>query len=61
MNLEMIILSEVRQRQISYVDYMWNLKKKKKRHKRTYLQNKNGLTDIENKLMVPKAEGRWEE
>ena len=31
MHLEMIILSEVRQRQISYVDYMWNLKKKKKK------------------------------
>ena len=31
MDLEVIILSEVSQRQISYdITYMWNLKKKKK-------------------------------
>ena len=35
---------------------MWNLKKKKKKgYKRTYLQNRNRLTDFE-KLMV--TEGR---
>ena len=40
MNLEIIILSEVRKRQISYdIAYMWNLKKKKW-YKWTYLQNK---------------------
>ena len=33
---------------------MWNLKK---RYERTYLQNRNRLTDIENKLMVTKGEG----
>ena len=33
---------------------MWNLKKE---HKSTYLQNRNRLTDIENKLMVSKVEG----
>ena len=33
MDLEVIILSEVSQRQISYdITYMWNLKKKKKRY-----------------------------
>ena len=38
-----------RERQIPYdIDYMWNLKFKK-RYKWTYLQNRNRLTDIENK------------
>ena len=32
---------------------MWNLKK---RYKWTYLQNRNRLTDIENKLMVTEVE-----
>ena len=27
MDLEIVILSEVKQRQISYITYMWNLKK----------------------------------
>ena len=38
------------------ITYMWNLKKK--RYKWTYLQNRNRLTDIENKLMVTKGKGR---
>ena len=38
-----------------YVDiYIWNLEKW---YKWNYLQNKNSLTDIENKLMVTKGEG----
>ena len=54
-DLEIIVLNEVRQRQISDdIAYMWNLKKK--RYKWTYLQNGNGLTDIENKPTVPKGE-----
>ena len=44
-----------RERQISYITYMWNLKK---RYKWTYLQNRNRLTDVENTLMVTKGE-RW--
>ena len=40
------------ERQISYV-YMWNLKK---RVQWTYLQNRNRVTDVENKLMVTKWE-----
>ena len=56
MDLEIVILSEVksdRERQISYdIAYMWNLKK---RYKWTYLQNRNRLTDIENKVMVTKG------
>ena len=47
-----------RERQISYdITYMWNLKKG---YKWTYLQNRNRLTDSENKLKVTKGE-RWGE
>ena len=43
MDLEIIILSEVSQRQISYyTTYIWNLRK---RYKQTYLQNENNRTD----------------
>ena len=37
-----------------HIIYMWNLKKW---YKRTYLQNRNKLTDTENKLMVTKVKG----
>ena len=43
-----------RERHISYVAYMWNLKKW---YKWTYLQNRNRVTDVENKLTVTKGEG----
>ena len=43
MDLEIITLSEVSQRQISYyTTYIWNLRK---RYKQTYLQNENNRTD----------------
>ena len=43
------------EKDISYdIAYMWNLKKW---YKWTYLQNRNRLADIENKLMVTKGEG----
>ena len=46
-DLEIVILSEVRERQISYdITYMWNLKKG---YKSTCLQNSR-VTDIENKF-----------
>ena len=65
MDLEIVILSEVksdRERQISYdIAYMWNLKKL---YRWTYLQSRNRVIDVENKLMVTKGErGRginWE-
>ena len=45
------------ERQILYdITYMWNLKKIW--YKWTYLQNRNRLTDFENKLMATKGE-RW--
>ena len=45
-----------RERQISYeFAYMWN---PKKWHKWTYLQSRNRLRDIENKLRVTKGERR---
>ena len=44
-----------RERQISHdVTSVWNLKKK--RHKGTYLQNRNRLTGIENKFLVTERE-----
>ena len=43
-----------RERQISYITYMWNLKIK---HKWTYLWDRNRLTDIEKRLVVAKGEG----
>ena len=56
MDLEMIILSEVSQRQISYdITYTWNIIFK--RYK--LLQNRDRLTDIENQLTVTKRE-RWQ-
>ena len=43
-----------KERQISYdIAYMWNLKEC---YKWTYLQNRNRLTDFENKLMITKGE-----
>ena len=54
MDLENIIRSEVRQREILHdITYMWNLKNSTNS---TYLQNGNRLTDIKNKLMVTKGE-----
>ena len=53
-DLQIIILSEVRERQTSYdITYMWNLKKW---YKGTYLKNVNRLTDFENKFMAAKGE-----
>ena len=43
MDLETVILSEVCQRQMHDINYMFNVKKKKKRHKWTYLQDRNGV------------------
>ena len=40
-----------------HVDYMQNLIKKKKRYKWTYLQNKNRVRHVENKLMVTRGKG----
>ena len=46
-----------RERQIPYHLYQME---PKIQHKSAYLQNRNRLTDIENRLMVAKAEGRGE-
>ena len=58
MDLEIIILTDVsqRERQVSYdTTHTWNLRKN---YKQTYLQNRNKLADLE-KLTVTKGE-RWE-
>ena len=58
MDLEIIILSEVSQKEkdkyhmISLICGIW-----KKRYKWTYLQNRNRPKDTGNKLMVTKGEG----
>ena len=44
------------ERQIYDIIYMWNLKKW---FKWTYLQSRNRLKDIENKLIVTKRKSRW--
>ena len=58
MDLEIIILSEVREREYHDITYMWNLKKKYNINELPYLQNRNRLTDIENKRMVTKGKLR---
>ena len=54
MDLEILMLSEVIERQIYDTTYIWSLKKW---YKRTYLQNRNRITDVENKLLVMGGEG----
>ena len=46
MDLEIVILGEGRQRKTIDNAYIWNLKKG---YKSTYLQNRNRVTDVENK------------
>ena len=56
--LEIIILHEVRRRMTYHViSLMCGIFKKL--DNRTYLQNRNRLTDFENKLMVIKGERLW--
>ena len=53
MGLEIIILSEVRQRQIPYdITYMWNLKYDTNEH----IYKTGTDSDIESKFMVTKGE-----
>ena len=50
------ILNEVRQREISY-DFLYMRNLEKKWYRQTHLQNRNRLTNLENKFMV--ARGKW--
>ena len=53
MDLESVILNEIRPRKISYdIPYMWNLKRND-----TNLQNRNRLIDFKNQFMV--GGGEW--
>jgi len=52
MDLEIVPLSEVSQRQRNNVWHPLYIESKKELYKWTYLQNRNRLTDLENKLMV---------
>ena len=56
MNLETVILNEINlteKNKYHDVAYMWNLKRK--RYNWTYLQNRNRVTDVQNKCMVTKG------
>ena len=52
MDLEIITLSEVSQTKTNAIWYDLCVESKKKNYKWTYLQNRNRLTDLENKFMV---------
>ena len=52
MDLEITMLSEVRQRQIYDTTYMWNLKKKQTIQMNLFIKQR--LRDLENKLMGTK-------
>ena len=57
MELEILVLHEVRKRKTNTIwDHLYV--ESKIWHKRTYLQNRNKLIDIENRLVVAKEEGR---
>ena len=58
MDLEIIILSKVCQKETNTIWYHLYVESKIW-HKWTYLQNRNRLTDIENRLVVAKGEGGW--
>ena len=44
---------------IEKMQEMFNKDLEELKNKQTYSQNKNRLTDIENRLVVAKGEGRW--
>ena len=54
MDLEIIILNEVHQTNANIIYHLYV--ESKKWYKWIYIQNRNRLTDIENKLMVNKGE-----
>ena len=56
MDLEIIILSEVSQTEKDNIIWYHLYVESKKQYKWTYLQNRNRLTGIENKLTVTKGD-----
>ena len=57
MDIKIIILIEVNHRKTSDMTYTWNWKKI---DKWIHIQNRNKLTDIENRLVVAKGDGEEE-
>ena len=57
-DLDVIILSEVKQTKTNILWYNLYVETKKKRYKWSYLQNRTRFTDIESKLMITKGEKR---
>ena len=61
MDREMIILSEVRQRQVSYdIVYMWNLKKKKKIIQMNLFAKQKQNHRHRKQTWLPKGKQEWE-
>ena len=58
--LEIVIVSEVSQRKRNIIWYHVHIKSKQVIKTKTYLQNRNGLPDLENELTVTRGE-RWGE
>ena len=54
MDLENVVISEISQRKTNTVRYHFYVESKKQ-YKWMYTQNRNGLTDIETKLVVTKG------
>lgn len=59
MDLELVILSEVRQRKTSSSRYGFNVESKKM-VRGTDLQNRSEVTDVGNKILVAKGDGKGE-
>ena len=60
MDLESVKLSEVNQRRINITWHPLYVECKKKQYKWTYLQNRNRLTDLQNKLIASGGKGEGE-
>ena len=58
MDLESIVLREVSQKQKDNTIWCHSYVESKIWHKLTYLQYRNGLTDIENRIVVAKGKGQ---
>ena len=52
MDLDIVLLSQRKTNTLWYYLYVKSEKKKKRWYKWTYLQNRNKVTDVENKPMV---------
>ena len=61
MQLEILILGEVSQEEKDKYHVIWHNVESKTWHKWIYLQNRNGPTDIENRLVFAEGKGSKDE